>query len=86
MDAKTSITKRLPSRHVTEGGAGAAPLYLYAMGLTTSRSTSVRGGGVVLDEAALVTSRGCVRPGGQEGSRSAGGTAREILHHHSDDA
>src|SRR5258708_19541535 len=36
MDAKTSIKKRLPSRHVTEGPERAPHRsYLYAMGLTT---------------------------------------------------
>src|SRR5271155_357887 len=38
MDAKTSIKKRLPSRHVTEGPARAPHRsYLYAMGLTTEQ-------------------------------------------------
>ena len=38
MDAKTSIKKRLPSRHVTEGPERAPHRsYLYAMGLTTEQ-------------------------------------------------
>jgi dihydroxy-acid dehydratase len=38
MDAKTSIKKRLPSRHVTEGPERAPHRsYLYAMGLTTQQ-------------------------------------------------
>src|SRR5471030_3238819 len=38
MDAKTSIKKRLPSRHVTEGPERAPHRsYLYAMGLTTDQ-------------------------------------------------
>src|SRR5471032_657077 len=38
MDAKTSIKKRLPSRHVTEGPTRAPHRsYLYAMGLTTEQ-------------------------------------------------
>ena len=36
MDAKASIKKRLPSRHVTEGPERAPhPSYLYAIGLNT---------------------------------------------------
>ena len=38
MDAKTSIKKGLPSRHVTEGPERAPHRsYLYAMGLTTQQ-------------------------------------------------
>src|SRR5207253_59010 len=81
MDAKTSIKKRLPSRHVTEGPERAPHRsYLYAMGLTTQQiHQPLVGVASCWNEAApcnisLMRQAQAVK----KGVASAGGTPREF--------
>src|SRR5246500_3749219 len=81
MDAKTSLKKRLPSRHVTEGPARAPHRsYLYAMGLTTEQiHQPLIGVASCWNEAApcniaLMRQAQAVK----KGVASAGGTPREF--------
>ena len=81
MDAKTSLKKRLPSRHVTEGPERAPHRsYLYAMGLTTEQiHQPLVGVASCWNEAApcniaLMRQAQAVK----KGVASAGGTPREF--------
>src|SRR5476651_2375442 len=83
MDAKTSIKKRLQSRHVTEGPERAPHRsYLYAMGLTTQQ---IHQPFVGLERGrALQYLADAAGPGGQEGRRLRRRHPPRVLHHHRD--
>src|SRR5450432_4827750 len=81
MDAKTSIKKRLPSRHVTVGPERAPHRsYLYAMGLTDEQiAQPLVGVATTWNEAAPCNiALGRQAQAAKKGVAAAGGTPREF--------